>query len=448
MIMIYGIILASGMGTRFNDELPKQFVKIAGKTVLEHTIDIFETSQEIDKIILVITPQYRHILEEILLKNNFKKIYKVLNGGLTRKESSFIAISSITNGDDFVIIHDCARPFLSAKIIKQCVQALMKYDAVDVAIDSADTLIKINDFNEITDIPNRSNMRRGQTPQCFKLSIIKKAHELSKNEEIFTDDCALVLKHDLCPIYVVEGESKNIKITLPEDIFLADKIFQINTINCFETYNLNLLNDKVIIVFGGHSGIGLSLINLAKKFGAKAYAFSRKNDVDISKYSQVEKKLEEIYRIHSKIDYVIISAGILNIGKLLDKNINTIEKEISINLMGSINVCKASIPYLCKTSGGIMLFTSSSYTRGRALYSIYSSTKAAIVNLTQALAEELYCDNIRINAINPERTNTPMRFKNFGKEPEESLLSSDKVAIVCLNALLSDYTGQIIDVRK
>ncbi len=446
--MIYGIILASGMGTRFNDELPKQFVKIAGKTVLEHTIDIFETSQEIDKIILVITPQYRHILEEILLKNNFKKIYKVLNGGLTRKESSFIAISSITNGDDFVIIHDCARPFLSAKIIKQCVQALMKYDAVDVAIDSADTLIKINDFNEITDIPNRSNMRRGQTPQCFKLSIIKKAHELSKNEEIFTDDCALVLKHDLCPIYVVEGESKNIKITLPEDIFLADKIFQINTINCFETYNLNLLNDKVIIVFGGHSGIGLSLINLAKKFGAKAYAFSRKNDVDISKYSQVEKKLEEIYRIHSKIDYVIISAGILNIGKLLDKNINTIEKEISINLMGSINVCKASIPYLCKTSGGIMLFTSSSYTRGRALYSIYSSTKAAIVNLTQALAEELYCDNIRINAINPERTNTPMRFKNFGKEPEESLLSSDKVAIVCLNALLSDYTGQIIDVRK
>jgi len=83
----YGIILASGSGSRYNAEVPKQFVKIAGKTVLEHTIEIFEKAEAIDEIIVVITPEYRTMAEEILLKNNYKKVSKLLNGGETRKES-------------------------------------------------------------------------------------------------------------------------------------------------------------------------------------------------------------------------------------------------------------------------------------------------------------------------------------------------------------------------
>lgn len=119
-----------------------------------------------------------------------------------------------------------------------------------------------------------------------------------------------------------------------------------------------------------------------------------------------------------------------------------------INYMGAIHVCRAGVPYLLKTHGKILLFTSSSYTRGRALYSIYSSTKAAIVNLVQALAEELYFDGVQINCINPERTATPMRFNAFGKEPENSLLDPYTVAHACLDALLSDVTGQVIDVKR
>ncbi len=446
--MIYGIILASGLGSRFNDEKPKQFIKIAGKTVLEHTIEVFENNAQIDKIIVVITPQYRHILEEILLKNNYKKIEKVLNGGDTRKESSHIAISSINQDDSKVVIHDCARPFLSTDTIEKCIKALDKYDAVDVAIASADTLIEVNDNNEIVNIPNRNNMRRGQTPQCFKLSVIKKAHELSKNDEAFTDDCGLIIKHNLCPVYVVEGESKNIKITLPEDIFLADKLFQINSVQQPDSIDIKSIKNKVIVIFGGYSGIGLSTINLAKEHGAITYAFSHKNGGDVSDFSNVEKKLKEVFDAEGKIDYVVTTAGILNIGKLLDRDISHIQEEIAVNYMGSINVCKASIPYLAQTKGGILLFASSSYTRGRALYSTYSSTKAAIVNLTQALAEELYSDGIKINVINPERCATPMRFNNFGKEPEGSLLQPEKVAKACIKTLISNLTGQVIDVRK
>ena len=89
------IVLASGSGSRYGNELPKQFVKIAGKTIIEHTVNVFETNEAIDEIIIVVTPEYRSVAEEILLRNNYKKVTKILNGGKIRKESSFIGISSI-----------------------------------------------------------------------------------------------------------------------------------------------------------------------------------------------------------------------------------------------------------------------------------------------------------------------------------------------------------------
>ena len=95
-----------------------------------------------------------------------------------------------------------------------------------------------------------------------------------------------------------------------------------------------------------------------------------------------------------------------------------------------------------------MFFTSSSYTRGRADYSVYSSTKAAVVNLTQALADEWSAEGIQVNVINPERAGTPMRTKAFGKEPEGSLLSSRAVALTTIDVLLSSLTGHVIDVRR
>ncbi|MBD5400736.1 2-C-methyl-D-erythritol 4-phosphate cytidylyltransferase [bacterium] len=446
--MNYGIILASGLGTRFNTDLPKQFTKIAGKTVIEHTIDVFESSKHIDRIIVVITPEYRHIFENILLKNHFTKIYKVLNGGDTRKESSFIGISSIDDKDANVLIHDCARPFLSESIIDDCVTALKTHDAVDVAIPASDTLIEVDKNNNITSIPNRANMRRGQTPQCFKLSVIKKAHELSRNDENFTDDCGLIVQHNLCPVHVVQGDTQNIKITFPEDIFLADKLFQIKSIASVHSEKYADLKGKVMAVFGGNSGIGKCLIDMAAKYGAKTFAFSSSNGVDISDYNTICQKLADVYKQTGRIDYVINTAGVLKIGKLTDRNIEDINKEIMINYMGNVYICKAAIPYLTKTQGKILLFASSSYTRGRALYSTYSSTKAAVVNLSQALAEELAPDNIKLNVINPERTATPMRFKAFGKEPADSLLQPEKVAEASIDTLLSELTGQVIDVRR
>ena len=221
----YAIILASGTGNRYGAEIPKQFVKIAGKTVFEHTIEVFQKSKYIDSIIVVITPEYRYFAEELLLKNKFDKVVKLLNGGETRKESSSIGVNSIEDSEANVIIHDCARLFVTDRIIKDCVDALDKYTAIDVAIPATDTVITVNN-NFIESIPERSSLMLSQTPQCFKLSLIKKAHELSKGDNNFTDDCGLIVKYGLSEIFIVKGDTENIKITYPSDINLAEEILK------------------------------------------------------------------------------------------------------------------------------------------------------------------------------------------------------------------------------
>ena len=221
----YAIILASGTGSRFGANIPKQFVKIADKTILEHTIEIFEKSEYINEIFIVITPEYRDFAQEIILKNSYKKVTKLLNGGEIRKDSSYIGINAIEDEEANVLIHDCARPFVSQRIIKDCIKALEQYSAVGVAIPTSDTIVETNN-GIIKNVPPRSNLMRMQTPQGFKMSVIKEAHELSKNDKNFTDDCGLIVKNGLCDVYIVNGDDKNIKITYPSDISLAEKLLQ------------------------------------------------------------------------------------------------------------------------------------------------------------------------------------------------------------------------------
>lgn len=217
----YAIILASGTGSRFGGEQPKQFVKITDKTILEHSVSAFEQSSKIDAIIVVITPGYEKIAKDLL--KNYKKVVKILTGGEIRKESSYIGINSVDETEANVLIHDCARPLVSQRIISECVDALEKYDAVDTAIPSSDTILEVEN-NIIQDIPNRAKLMRSQTPQCFKLSVIKKAHELSRKDTNFTDDCGLVVKYGLCPVYIVKGDENNIKITFHSDINFCKNI--------------------------------------------------------------------------------------------------------------------------------------------------------------------------------------------------------------------------------
>jgi 2-C-methyl-D-erythritol 4-phosphate cytidylyltransferase len=221
------IILAGGTSSRIDGDLPKQFFTLAGKTILQHSIEKFEHHPCIDHIFLVIHEKFLNKAEEIVRKSGHKKVVKILPGGQTRQESSRIGVTAANPGEyENVLIHDAARPFVSKKNIDDIFAALNTYEAVNIAVPSPDTIIEINDKNLVKNIPDRKYLRRVQTPQGFKWDLIQKAHQLALEKGITnaTDDCSLILTFKLADIYVVEGSEKNIKITYHWDLQIAEKM--------------------------------------------------------------------------------------------------------------------------------------------------------------------------------------------------------------------------------
>ncbi|MFJ5528999.1 D-ribitol-5-phosphate cytidylyltransferase [Streptomyces sp. NPDC093261] len=459
------VILAGGTGQRVGLSIPKQLLKIAGKAVIEHTLTTFESADSIHDVIVLMAPGYVQDVEKIVTKAGFSKVTHIIEGGSTRNETTERAIALLGEGlaegeDRNVLFHDAVRPLLSQRVIDDCVAALERYQAVDVAIPSADTIIVTRTHGEdgefITEIPDRSRLRRGQTPQAFKLSTIRRAYEVAAGDPNFqaTDDCSVVLKYlpDV-PIHVVAGDEYNMKVTQPVDVFIADKLFQLASTtapaqNGEDAYR-ELLTGRTVVVFGGSYGIGQDIAELARSYGATVYALGRSTTgTHVENPEEVDDALSKAYAETGRIDYVVNTAGVLRIGRLAETDNATIEEALKVNYLAPVQIARSSYKYLAESRGQLLLYTSSSYTRGRAEYSLYSSTKAAMVNLTQALSDEWAADGIRVNCINPERTATPMRTKAFGREPAGTLLSSEAVARASLDVLVSELTGHVIDVRQ
>lgn len=446
------IILAGGVGSRLGMSTPKQFFKVAGKMVVEHTIDVFERNQHIDEIAIVSNPALVADFENIVLRNKWRKVKKILKGGAERYYSSLSAITAYQNEDANLIFHDAVRPLVSQRIIDDVVKALDTHRAVNVAVPSADTIIEV-DGDFITNIPDRSRLRRGQTPQAFDRQLISDAYDKALKDPNFrtTDDCGVVRTYlPEEPIFVVRGEESNMKLTYREDTYMMDKLFQLKSTEPNDVQiGAESFLGKVAVVFGGSYGIGKNIVEMLEQSGAHVHSFSRSaTHTDVGDDNQVALALSAVEQKEGHIDYVINTAGVLNREPLASMDYDTILKAVQTNYMGTVNVALRSRPYLQRTRGKLIFFTSSSYTRGRAFYSIYSSTKAAIVNFVQAVAQEWDADGISINCINPERTKTPMRQQNFGVEPDETLLMPERVAEATLRTLLTDCTGQVIDVRR
>lgn len=448
------IILASGSGSRFGASFPKQFVRLAGKPVIQYTIEAFEAAQKVDEIIIVTKESFVDYVYEIINTQSFKKVSKVIVGGAERYDSTLSALSAITENEANLIIHDAVRPFVSEDIINRCVNALENYNAVDVVVDATDTIVRVKD-GIIQEIPDRRFLKRGQTPQSFKKSTLAKAYRLFMQDEdkVASDDCGVVLKY--LPeesVITVLGEEANFKITHQQDIYLADNLIKDGLIGRMHHNSKSIgsaLKDKVVVVVGASSGIGEDIVALCQNNGAQVYPCSRSlNGVDITSEEILKVKFEEIQQEAGRIDYIVNTSGLLNRKSLVSMTKQEVEDSYMINYVGVLNIARASFDFLKKTQGMLVNFTSSSYTRGRSNYSIYSSTKAAVVNFTQALSEEWMPHGIKVNVINPERTATPMRVANFGNEPENSLLSSQEVAEFTLSAMSFEHTGQVFSIKN
>ncbi|EET7011519.1 2-C-methyl-D-erythritol 4-phosphate cytidylyltransferase, partial [Escherichia coli] len=161
------VILASGTGSRFGAKIPKQFVKLAGKPVIQYTLHAFQNAKKIDEIIVVTNEEYVDFVSALTMEHNYFKVTKIIHGGKERYESSWAALQSIELDECNVIFHDAVRPFVSQKIIDDCIDGLNNYNAIDVVVDPTDTIVKIKN-KEIMSIPDRRFLARGQTPQGFK----------------------------------------------------------------------------------------------------------------------------------------------------------------------------------------------------------------------------------------------------------------------------------------
>lgn len=230
MIKNVAIILAAGSGNRLGGEIPKQFMTIAGKQVIEHSIDAFESHTLIDEICVITRADYVQTVKELVARNNYRKVKNVLPGGKERYDSTLAAIDAYADEQTNLLFHDAVRPLVSERIITDCIQALQHYDAVAVAAKTTDTILSVDCNDCIEFIPARDALRNAQTPQCFKLGTIRQAYRRALTDPGFTttDDCGTVKKYmPEVPIYVVPGDAYNMKLTYKEDLQILEQLFML-----------------------------------------------------------------------------------------------------------------------------------------------------------------------------------------------------------------------------
>lgn len=225
--MNVAIILAGGSGSRLGGEVPKQLLVVSGQPILAHTIRVFDSHPLIDEVAVVSRADCIAEVQRVVGEGSFVKVRHILPGGRERYDSSLAALNAYLCDDDCLLFHDAVRPMVSQRIITDCIHALAHHDAVGVAVRCTDTVWRVNAEGCIETIPPRDQLRNAQTPQCFRRRVIRRAYDLALSDPAFTvtDDCGVVRRYlpDV-PIFVVDGEPTNIKVTYRQDLKLLEDL--------------------------------------------------------------------------------------------------------------------------------------------------------------------------------------------------------------------------------
>lgn len=215
---IHVLIPAAGCGVRSGAGRPKQYLALAGKTVLRHTLEKFIQIQGVKSIRVIIDPAHADMYAQSVAGLDLPP---PVPGAATRKQSVYNGLAALGEADenDIVLIHDAARPFVSAEAIHALLDAMQTAEAATLAAPIPDTLVHA-DYSAI----DRNEVRAIQTPQAFRLNVLKRAHEAFKGDDSFTDDAGLVAAQGH-KIFFVDGPRDNFKITTAEDIRMAERLF-------------------------------------------------------------------------------------------------------------------------------------------------------------------------------------------------------------------------------
>jgi 2-C-methyl-D-erythritol 4-phosphate cytidylyltransferase len=225
------VVLGGGTGQRLGAAMPKQLLTLGGRTLIEHCVAAFEQAPGVDEILVVMARGYTEQVRAMLADGGYRKVTAVIEGGVTRPDSTRAALAAVAadGGDPAgcgVLLHDAARPLVDQRIIADCVAALGRYQAAGVAVPASDTIV-ITDNGVMHSMPRRETLWRCQTPQCFRLAVIARAHELAAADPDFapTDDCGVVLRYlPGVEVHIVQGSERNIKVTYPQDLVVAEAL--------------------------------------------------------------------------------------------------------------------------------------------------------------------------------------------------------------------------------
>ena len=222
----YAVILAGGTGSRTGLSVPKQFAPVAGKPLISLTLSAFQNHPLIDAIVCVCHTSHTGTLKDIIKEFHVSKCAAVIPGGGTRQGSVYNALTRFPfSGDDIILIHDAARPFVSAASITAVIYGVKQRGSADLCVPATDTIIETDGQGSIVRIPDRAKLMCVQTPQGFRYGILRSAHDaaLSKGTTSATDDIGLVLENGEKPV-IVTGEPENFKVTTARDLVIADAL--------------------------------------------------------------------------------------------------------------------------------------------------------------------------------------------------------------------------------
>ena len=216
------IIAAAGTGSRMASDRPKQFLHLAGTPIIFHALRPFEECESIQEVVVVLPPTETAAFLDLALKQGLRKLARVLPGGPTRAESvkrGLMTIRPATAG--IVAVHDGVRPFVTVEEIESVVTAAESDGAAILVAPVTDTIKLVSDASIVQTL-DRRELRRALTPQCFRYELLRKAYDQAEvNDPLVTDESALVEKLGV-RVRTIEGSSRNIKITNPHDLLIAE----------------------------------------------------------------------------------------------------------------------------------------------------------------------------------------------------------------------------------
>ena len=219
------LVPAAGAGRRMGAETNKQYLELADRPLLARTLDVFERHPLIDSIIIIVSPaEIAYCQEEIVTRGNYRKVTAVIAGGAERQDSVYCGLQACqADDDDLILIHDGARPLVSAGIIDRVIDSVQQHAACLTAVPVKDT-VKVVQDGWVIDTPERATLWLAQTPQAFRYRLIRSAHDRAAEQGMRATDDAELAEWAGAKVRVVQGEYRNLKITTPEDLEVAERL--------------------------------------------------------------------------------------------------------------------------------------------------------------------------------------------------------------------------------